>query len=78
MTLILMLPKTNWMMLAFALAAGIPISVVSVYSSRRFNFKSVKPYTPKLAVNMIIIFAVLLLLIRAISYFGFNIFMKVE
>jgi hypothetical protein len=71
-------PKTSNIAREAGLGAGIPISVVSVYSSRRFNFKSVKPYTPKLAVNMIIIFAVLLLLIRAISYFGFNIFMKVE
>jgi hypothetical protein len=78
LAIILMLPKTNWMMLAFALTAGIPIVVVSVYSSHRFNFKSVKPYTPKLAVNMIILFAVLLFLIRAISFFGFNAFMKPE
>jgi phosphatidylserine synthase len=72
---VMMVPHTNWIMFGIGLTAAFPVAVASFYGGKRFNFRSVKPHKPTLAMFPIILFAVLLILARYLNMFGFKGFM---
>jgi len=69
---LLMIPQGNWIMFFISLTSAIPVAVATIYGGKRYNFRSVKPYTPKLSIVPIIIAAALLVLIRIINLVGYN------